>query len=71
MHTSINLSSATKLLLKHKIVKIIPGLYSLNEKNAAEREANSQPQAAGSNSVNSYAAPLAPAAPAQASYGGR
>ena len=51
------------------------GLYSLNEKNAAEREANSQPQAAASNNLNSYAspaappAPIAPASPAQSSYG--
>ncbi len=44
------------------------GLYSLNEKVAAEREAASQPSGAASDNLNSYASPAAPAAPAQPSY---
>lgn len=42
------------------------GLYSLNEKVAAERDAASVPQTAASSNQNSYAAP--PAAPAQPDY---
>jgi hypothetical protein len=39
---------------------ILAGLYSLNEKVAAARAAASQPQAAGSDSLASYAAPAQP-----------
>ena len=47
----------------------LPGLYSLNEKVAAEREAASQPQASGSNVQASYASPASPAQPNYAREG--
>jgi hypothetical protein len=44
------------------------GLYSLNDKVAAEREAASQPLASASNNLASYAAPSAPIQPPQPEY---
>jgi hypothetical protein len=40
-----------------------PGLYSLNEKVAAERDAASAPQGSASSNQNSYAAPPVAAQP--------
>lgn len=42
------------------LLLVLAGLYSLNEKVAAERDAASQPQAAGSDVQASYASPAQP-----------
>ncbi len=60
------LSPMSKFALTNLTNTDFSGLYSLNEKVAAERDAASVPQTAASSNQNSYAAP--PAAPAQPDY---
>ena len=57
----------SKFVLTISYFTDVSGLYSLNEKVAAERDAASVPQPAASSNQNSYAAPPAPVA-AQPDY---